>query len=100
MADMKDREDRSTDISSNLEMVLQIPVKVTAEVGSISMLLQDILRLETGTVLSLNRKVGESIDIQANGTLIAKGDVIKAEGKLGVRIVEVVSLHDRLSALD
>ena len=74
----------------DLEAVFDVPVKVSAVLGRARMEVSDLLKLGPGTVLELDRKVGEAIDIYVNNRLVARGEVVLVEDKLGVTMTEVI----------
>ncbi|WP_374964795.1 flagellar motor switch protein FliN [Spongiibacter tropicus] len=85
--------------SPDLEMVMDIPVRVTLEVGGREMPIRDLLQLQQGAVIELDRHAGEPLDVLVNGKLIARGEVVVVEDKLGIRLTEVVSATERLQSL-
>jgi flagellar motor switch protein FliN/FliY len=83
----------STDMTrgaADLEAVFDVPVQVSAVLGRAKMDVGDLLKLGPGTVLELDRKVGEAIDIYVNNRLVARGEVVLVEDKLGVTMTEVI----------
>ena len=76
--------------ASDLEAVFDVPVHVSAVLGRTRMDIGDLLRLGPGTVLELDRKVGESIDIFVNNRLVARGEVVLVEERLGVTMTEII----------
>jgi flagellar motor switch protein FliN/FliY len=76
--------------AADLEAVFDVPVQVSAVLGRARMDVGDLLRLGPGTVLELDRKVGEAIDIYVNNRLVARGEVVLVEDKLGVTMTEVI----------
>lgn len=85
--------------SPNLENIMHIPLQVSVELGRIHMPLHMVARLARGTVVDMQKEAGASVDICANGKVFAKGEVVSADGKLGVRILEVTSTGDRIRSL-
>jgi flagellar motor switch protein FliN/FliY len=83
-------EDSATKTASDLEAVFDVPVQVSAVLGRARMEVGDLLKLGPGTVLELDRKVGEAIDIYVNNRLVARGEVVLVEDKLGVTMTEVI----------
>ena len=73
-----------------LDLVSDVPVTLTVEIGSSRMLLREVLQLEAGSVVELDRESGELADVLVNGRLVARGDVTVVDERLAVRIVEVV----------
>ena len=76
--------------ASDLEAVFDVPVQVSAVLGRAKMDVGDLLKLGPGTVLELDRKVGEAIDIYVNNRLVARGEVVLVEDKLGVTMTEII----------
>src|ERR1700680_2565603 len=76
--------------ASDLEAVFDVPVQVSAILGRARMQVGDLLKLGPGTVLELDRKVGEAIDIYVNNRLVARGEVVLVEEKLGVTMTEII----------
>jgi flagellar motor switch protein FliN/FliY len=77
-------------IASDLEAVFDVPVQVSAVLGRARMDIGDLLKLGPGTVLELDRKVGEAIDIYVNNRLVARGEVVLVEEKLGITMTEII----------
>ncbi|HEY0223275.1 MAG TPA: flagellar motor switch protein FliN [Pseudolabrys sp.] len=76
--------------ASDLEALFDVPVKVSAVLGRARMDVGELLRLGPGAVLELDRKVGEAIDIYVNDRLVARGEVVLVEDKLGVTMTEII----------
>lgn len=76
--------------SSDLEAVYEIPVKVSAILGKTKMKVSQLLKLNKGTIIELDRKVGEAIDIYVNNNLVARGEVVVVDDKLGITMTEIV----------
>jgi|SRR6476469_9150998 flagellar motor switch protein FliN/FliY len=76
--------------AADLEAVFDVPVKVSAVLGRARMQVGDLLKLGPGQVLELDRKVGEAIDIYVNNRLVARGEVVLVEDKLGVTMTEII----------
>jgi flagellar motor switch protein FliN/FliY len=76
--------------SSDLEALFDVPVQVSAVLGRARMEIGDLLRMGPGAVLELDRKVGEAIDIYVNNRLVARGEVVLVEDKLGVTMTEII----------
>ncbi|MBL25901.1 MAG: flagellar motor switch protein FliN [Rhodospirillaceae bacterium] len=74
----------------DLEAVYDIPVRVSAVLGTASMQVNQLLKLGRGAVVELDRKVGEAIDIYVNNRLVARGEVVVVEDKLGVTMTEII----------
>ena len=76
--------------AADLEAVFDVPVQVSAVLGRSRMDIADLLKLGPGSVLELDRKVGEAIDIYVNNRLVARGEVVLVEDKLGVTMTEII----------
>jgi flagellar motor switch protein FliN/FliY len=85
-----DDDPTQTHGAAELEAVFDVPVRVSAVLGRARMSVADLLRLGTGTVLELDRKVGEAIDIFVNDRLVARGEVVLVEERLGVTMTEII----------
>lgn len=77
-------------VASDLEAVFDVPVQVSAVLGRSRMDVGELLKLGPGTVLELDRRVGEAIDIYVNNRLVARGEVVLVEDKLGVTMTEII----------
>jgi flagellar motor switch protein FliN/FliY len=84
---------------SNLNLLLDIPLKVTVELGRTSKQIKEILELSQGSVIELDKLAGEPVDILVNNKLIAKGEVVVIDENFGVRVTEIVSQWDRIQKL-
>ncbi|PVB59698.1 flagellar motor switch protein FliN [Labrenzia sp. 011] len=76
--------------AADLEAVFDVPVRISAVLGHSKMHVSELLKLASGTVLELDRKVGEAIDIYVNDRLVARGEVVLVEDKLGVTMTEII----------
>src|SRR6476469_8262597 len=83
-------DEQSARIAADLEAVFDVPVQVSAVLGRSKMDVGELLRLGPGTVLELDRRVGEAIDIYVNNRLVARGEVVLVEEKLGVTMTEIL----------
>ena len=83
----------------NLKVLENIEVKLTVEVGSTELKIRDLLRLNEGSVIELDRLAGDPLDILANGTMIAKGEVVMVGERFGIRFSEIVSPEKRVENL-
>ena len=85
--------------SENLRVLENIEVKLTVEVGSTEIKIRDLLKLNEGSVVELDRLAGDPLDILANGTTIAKGEVVMVGERFGIRFTEVVDPKERVQNL-
>jgi len=106
----KDAPDSTADISQNrteseatedldLDIILDIPIELTVELGRTKIQIQDLLQLGPGSAVSLSKLEGEPVDILANDTLIARGQVVVQDEKYGIRVTEITSRMDRIKSL-
>ena len=94
-------EEEKTERSSleNLRVLENIDVKLTVEVGGAEIKLRELLRINEGSVIELERLAGDPLDILANGTIIAKGEVVMIGERFGIRFTEVVDPKERVQNL-
>jgi flagellar motor switch protein FliN/FliY len=83
-------DEQAARIAGDLEAVFDVPVQVSAVLGRSKMDVGELLKLGPGTVLELDRRVGEAIDIYVNNRLVARGEVVLVEEKLGVTMTEIL----------
>ncbi len=83
----------------NLEVILDIPVSISMEVGRTSITIRNLLQLNQGSVIELDRLAGEPLDVLVNGTLIAHGEVVVVNEKFGIRMTDVISPAERIKKL-
>ncbi len=81
--------------TSDLEAVYNIPVKVSAVLGKTSMKVSQLMKLNKGAIIELDRKVGEAIDIYVNNSLVARGEVVVVDEKLGITMTEIVKAQSK-----
>lgn len=85
--------------SRPIDLIMDIPLEVTVELGRIRMLIKDVLDLASGSIIELDRMAGEPVDLLVNGRLVAKGEVVVIEDNFGIRITEIVSPAERVVGL-
>ena len=83
----------------NLEMIFDIPVSVSAELGKSVIRIRELLNFSPGSVVELERVAGEPVDLLVNGVLIGKGDVVVVNENFGLRITEIVCTEERIKKL-
>lgn len=83
----------------NLDVILDIPVAISMEVGSTDITIRNLLQLNQGSVVELDRLAGEPLDVLVNGTLIAHGEVVVVNEKFGIRLTDVISPSERIKRL-
>lgn len=80
-------------------MILDIPVSISMEVGNADITIRNLLQLNQGSVIELDRLAGEPLDVLVNGTLIAHGEVVVVNEKFGIRLTDVISPSERIKKL-
>ncbi|MEQ9462687.1 MAG: flagellar motor switch protein FliN [Haliea sp.] len=80
----------------NFDLLLDVPVTLSVEIGRTRMSIKDLLALNQGALVELDREVNAPLDLMVNGTLIARGEVVELEGRFGLRLIDVVSPSERL----
>ena len=83
----------------NLNMVLDVPVTIAMEIGRTKISIRNLLQLNQGSVVELDRLAGEPLDVLVNGTLIAHGEVVVVNEKFGIRLTDVISPSERVRKL-
>ena len=87
------------DIKVDLDMILDIPVTISMEIGRTKINIRNLLQLNQGSVVELDRFAGEPLDVFVNGTLIAHGEVVVVNEKFGIRLTDVISANERIKKL-
>ncbi len=87
------------DVTPELDVILDIPVSISMEVGRTAISIRNLLQLNQGSVIELDRLAGEPLDILVNGTLIAHGEVVVVNEKFGIRMTDVISPSERIKKL-
>ena len=83
----------------NLDVILDVPVTIALEIGRTKISIRNLLQLNQGSVVELDRLAGEPLDVMVNGTLIAHGEVVVVNEKYGIRLTDVISPADRVKKL-
>lgn len=92
-------EDEEPNTNPDLDVILDIPVSIAMEVGRTSITIRNLLQLNQGSVIELDRLAGEPLDVLVNGTLIAHGEVVVVNEKFGIRMTDVISPSERIKKL-
>lgn len=98
-ASVPDKNEAMLSLAEDLNLVLDIPVKMTVELGRTKMTIKELLRLSQGSVVPLEGLAGEPLDILINGYLIAQGEVVVVSDKFGVRITDIITPSERMQRL-
>ncbi len=83
----------------NLDFILDLPLEVSVELGRVRMLISELLQLGQGSVIELNKVVGEPVEIFVNQKLIARGEVVVVNDKLGIKMTDILSPMERVKQL-
>ncbi|NLC62854.1 MAG: flagellar motor switch phosphatase FliY [Thermoanaerobacterales bacterium] len=84
---------------SNLDLIMDVPLEVSVELGRTTKTVKEIVELGTGSIVELNKMAGEHVDILVNGKLIAKGEVVVVDENFGVRIIDILNNFEKISSL-
>jgi len=84
---------------NNIDIILDVNVEITAELGRKTMLIRDILEIGPGAILELNKLAGEPVDLLVNNKLLARGEVVVINENFGVRIIDIVGQEERIKNL-
>ncbi|GAB4288855.1 MAG: flagellar motor switch protein FliN [Thiohalomonadaceae bacterium] len=101
-APLKDLQDEHRPPPSeevNLDVILDVPVTISLEIGRTKISIRNLLQLNQGSVVELDRLAGEPLDVMVNGTLIAHGEVVVVNEKYGIRLTDVISPVERVKKL-
>ena len=88
-----------SDEEINLDVILDVPVDISMEIGRTKINIRNLLKLNQGSVIELDRLAGEPMDVLVNGTLIAHGEVVVVNDKFGIRLTDVISPVERIKKL-
>ncbi|MBV1869881.1 MAG: flagellar motor switch protein FliN [Gammaproteobacteria bacterium] len=92
--------DASAEDSPDLGVILDIPVTIAMEVGTTEINIRNLLLLNQGSVIELDRVAGEPLDVTVNGTLIAHGEVVVVNEKFGIRLTDIISQSERIQKIN
>lgn len=84
---------------SNMDMILDIPITISVEIGRTRMMVKDLLQLSQGAVVELEKLAGEPMEILVNGRLIARGEAVVVNEKFGIKLTDIVSPTERINKL-
>lgn len=99
LEELNEDNDVSDDDKRKLDAILDIPVTISMEVGRSQISIRNLLQLNQGSVVELERVAGEPLDVLVNGTLIAHGEVVVVNDKFGIRLTDVISQIERIRKL-
>ncbi|MBF0448336.1 MAG: flagellar motor switch protein FliN [Magnetococcales bacterium] len=89
----------SDGVPKNLELLMDVPLEVSVRLGQIKMQVRDLLKLNKGSLIELEKEADDPLEIHVNNRLMAYGEVVMIKDKLGIRITDIVSLNERLENL-
>lgn len=92
-------EKKAGGTDANLEAILDIPVTLSVRIGTTRISIKNLLQLNQGSVVELERLAGEPLDVLVNDTLVAHGEVVVVNEKYGIRLTDIVSAHERVKKL-
>jgi flagellar motor switch protein FliN/FliY len=92
-------QERNSGKERNLDLILDIPLKVTVELGRTKMVVSDLLNLGQGSVIELNKLAGEPMEVLVNDKLVARGEAVVVNEKFGVRLTDIISPAERVEQL-
>lgn len=90
----------ATTVQNDLDMILDIPVQMTVELGRTKMTIKNLLQLAQGSVVELAGMAGEPLDVMINGFLIAQGEVVVVNDKLGIRLTDIITPSERIHRIN
>jgi flagellar motor switch protein FliN/FliY len=90
---------KKEDKTSKLDLILDIPLRVSVELGRTKMLVNDLLQLGQGSVIELNKLAGDPLEVLVNDKLIARGEVVVVNEKFGIRLTDIISPIERIEKL-
>lgn len=99
LEELQDDAPISAEERRKLDTILDIPVTISMEVGRCQLSIRNLLQLNQGSVVELDRVAGEPLDVLVNGTLIAHGEVVVVNDKFGIRLTDVISQIERIKKL-
>ena len=94
-----DKNPSNSDEKYDMDFILDIPLEVSVELGQVKMIVNDLLQLGQGSIIELGKPVGESLEIFVNNKLIARGEVVVLDEKMGVRVTDIISPMERVKSL-
>lgn len=83
----------------NLDFILDIPLRVTVELGKAKVVVKDLLQMAQGSVIELDKLAGEPLDVYVNGKMVARGEVVTVGEKFGIRLTDIISPVERIESL-
>lgn len=97
--EMVKQPEQITEINGNIEFLLDVPLEVSVELGRASIPIRELMQLGPGSVIELDKLIGEPVDLLVNNNLIAKGEVVVFDENFGIRITSIVTPSERIRSL-
>lgn len=97
--DTKEKNGCEKNGTCDLDLILDIPLDITVELGKVKMPINELLQLGQGSIIELTKSVGEPLDIYINNKLIAKGEVVILDEKFGIRVADIINPDERVKSL-
>ncbi|MEW8029530.1 MAG: flagellar motor switch protein FliN [Candidatus Thiodiazotropha sp.] len=98
-ASFDELQDESGNDAVNMDAILDVPVTISMEIGRTKINIRNLLQLNQGSVVELDRLAGEPMDVLVNGTLIAQGEVVVVNEKFGLRLTDIISPSERVKRI-
>ncbi|HJP81873.1 MAG TPA: flagellar motor switch protein FliN [Fimbriimonadaceae bacterium] len=99
LSNVEDRTVSLGDDVNGLDLLMDIPLEISVELGRVRMLVKDVVELGTGSIVEIDKAAGEPVDVMVNGRLVARGEVVVIEDNFGVRLTEILNPQERLQKL-
>ena len=93
---LKDEENVVSEMDPGMDFILEIPLHVSVELGRTQMLIDDLLRLNKGSIVELSKLAGEPLEVRVNNRLVARGEVVVVNEKFGVRLTDIIGTMERM----
>lgn len=97
--EIKEKSEPDQKESYDMDLILDIPLDVSVELGKVRMPVNELLQLGQGSIVELSKEVGELLDIYVNDKLIAKGEVVILDEKFGIRVADIINPTERVKSL-
>ena len=99
LEELSPEQSANTDLHPNMDVIMEIPVVISMEVGKTNISIRNLLKLSQGSVVELDKFAGDPLDVFVNGTLIAHGEVVVVNEKFGIRLTDVISAAERIKKI-
>ena len=96
---LENKDSPGENVNYDLDLILDIPLELSVEFGKVKIIINDLIQLGQGSIIELERSVGDPLEIYINGKLIARGDVVVVDDKFGIRVSDIISPVERVKSL-